>query len=185
MSKTCSSNDWLAVSDAQKNFLIVLIATHPLAITADGVAWSCGSGQQDWDAGPEDGCNCLGHGDYTTHQKPKKIETLAGRRIVAVSAGQDHSLALAADGALWSWGMEIECDESLQTGAYGRLGLGEVEENQLLPVQIEGFACGRIVSIVPRATTFATINPTLLPDLEKGNLASLHAFLSGVRRRAH
>ena len=170
--------------DGQEVVAVSAGADHTLAITADGTAWSCGSGQQDWDAGPEDGCNCLGHGDYTTHQKPKKIETLAGRRIVAVSAGQDHSLALAADGALWSWGMEIECDESLQTGAYGRLGLGEVEENQLLPVQIEGFACGRIVSIVPRAMSFATIKPTLLPNLENGNLASLHSVLAGWTRGA-
>ena len=36
---------------------------------------------------------------------PKKIEALAGRRVVAASAGLAHSLAITADdGAVWSWG---------------------------------------------------------------------------------
>ena len=36
--------------------------------------------------------------------QPKKIEAFAGQRVVAVSAGGAHSLAVTADGAVWSWG---------------------------------------------------------------------------------
>ena len=57
---------------------------------------------------------------------PKKIEALAGQRAVAVSAGLNHSLALAAD-AVFTWGQ----------GGCGCLGHGEDLSNQLLPKKIE------------------------------------------------
>ena len=61
----------------------------------------------------------LGHGDEQS-QLPKKIEAFAGQRVVAVSAGDEHSLAITADGAAWSY------------GAAGQLGHGN-EQCQLLP----------------------------------------------------
>jgi len=70
------------------------------------------------------------------HLLPKKIKALAGRRVVAVSAGAAHSLALTADSAVWSWG----------DGVYGRLGHGD-EQNQLLPKKIEAFAGQRVVAV--------------------------------------
>ena len=54
----------------------------------------------------------LGHGDQQHQLLPKKVEALADQRVIAVSAGNFHSLALTADGAVWSWG----------NGLYGRLG---------------------------------------------------------------
>ena len=57
----------------------------------------------------------LGHGDQQNQLLPKKIEALAGQRVIAVSAGGRHSLALTADGAVWSWG----------GGREGRLGHGD------------------------------------------------------------
>mmetsp|Transcript_30538 Transcript_30538/g.90685 ORF Transcript_30538/g.90685 Transcript_30538/m.90685 type:complete len:82 (+) Transcript_30538:186-431(+) len=51
-----------------------------------------------------------------------KVEAFAGQRVVAVSAGASHSLALTADGAFWSWG----------GGGEGQLGHG-IEQNQPLP----------------------------------------------------
>jgi len=76
---------------------------HSLALTApDGAVWSWGGG----------GNGRLGHGDQQDQLLPKKIEAFAGRRVVAVSAGAAHSLALTANGAVWSWGY----------GARGRLG---------------------------------------------------------------
>ena len=54
-------------------------------------------------------------------------EALAGQRVVAVSAGFRHSLALAADGAVFTWGH----------GFHGCLGHGEDLSNQLLPKKIE------------------------------------------------
>ena len=53
-----------------------------------------------------------------------------------MSAGGGHSLALTADGALWSWG----------SGSDGRLAHG-VEQNQLLPKKVEAFAGQRVVAV--------------------------------------
>ena len=69
----------------------------------------------------------LGHGDEQQQLLlPKKVEALAGRRVVTVSAGASHSLARTADGAVWSWG----------GGVSGKLGHGD-EQNQLLPKKVE------------------------------------------------
>ena len=46
----------------------------------------------------------LGHGDQQNQLLPKKIEAFAGQRVVAVSTGVGHSLALTADGAVFIWG---------------------------------------------------------------------------------
>ena len=97
-------------------------AVHSFAITADGAVWSWGYG----------GCGNLGHGDEQSQLLPKKIEALAGQRAVAVSAGQYHSLALTADGAVFTWG----------AGGLGRLGHGEDLSNQLLPKKIEAWSRG-------------------------------------------
>ena len=60
---------------------------------------------------------------------PKKVEAFADQRVIALSVGGDHSLALTADGAVWSWGY----------GALGMLGHGD-EQRQLLPKEVEAFA---------------------------------------------
>ena len=92
---------------------------HSLAVTADGAVWSWGFG----------GLGQLGHGDQQNQLLPKKIEALAGQRVLAVSAGQSHSIAITADGAVSSWGL----------GGFGCLGHGD-EQSQLLPKKIEGRA---------------------------------------------
>ena len=63
---------------------------HSLAITANGAVWSWGDGLY----------GQLGHGDVQEQLLPKKVEALAGQRVVAVSAAGGHSLALTADGAV-------------------------------------------------------------------------------------
>ena len=99
---------------------------QPLAITADGAVWSWGQG----------GLGQLGHGDWQGQSLPKKVEALAGRRVVAVSAGGEHSLALTADGAVWSWGY----------GGFGKLGHGD-EQRQLRPKKVEALAGQRVVAV--------------------------------------
>ena len=99
---------------------------HSFAITADGAVWSWGGG----------GEGRLGHGNQQNRQLPKKVEAFAGRRVVTVSAGSFHSLAITADGAAWSWGH----------GAFGKLGHGD-EERQLLPKKVEALAGRRTVAV--------------------------------------
>ena len=111
---------------AGQKFIAVSAGQHSLAVTADGAVWSWGYG----DSGQ------LGHGDQQDQWLPKKIEALAGRRIVAVSAGDYHSLAITADGSAWSWG----------EGNFGQLGHGD-PQRQLLPKKIEAFAGQRVVAV--------------------------------------
>ena len=99
---------------------------HSLTLTANGSVWSWGGG-----AGGK-----LGHGDTQRQLLPKKIEAFTGQRVIAVSAGGEHSLALTAKGALWSWG----------EGSYGLLGHGD-QQGQLLPKKVEAFAGRRAVAV--------------------------------------
>jgi len=64
-------------------------------------------------------------GTLSTQLLPERVEALAGRGVVAVSAGALHSLALAADGSVWGWG----------EGTNYRLGHGE-NCAHALPVRI-------------------------------------------------
>ena len=91
---------------------------HSFAITADGAVWSWGEG----------GSGQLGHGDGQNQLLPKKVEAF-GQRVVAVSAGGTHSLAITTDGAVFAWGK----------GEDGCLGHGEDLSNQLLPKKIEAW----------------------------------------------
>ena len=94
-------------------------ATACIAITADGSVWSWGGGS----------FGKLGHGDAQNQLLPKKVEAFADQRVVAVSAGELHSLAITADGSIWSWG----------DGDWGQLGHGD-EQRQPLPKKVAAFA---------------------------------------------
>jgi len=104
---------------------------HSLAITADGAVWSWGGGGQEK----------LGHANEEFQLLPKKVLALASQRVVAVSAGLGHSLALTADGAVFTWGQ----------GGDGCLGHGD-EQSQLLPKKIEALAGQRVVAIAAGAS---------------------------------
>ena len=72
---------------------------HALAIKADGSLWSWGSVTAEK--------NLLGNGDEPSggcSTLPTRIESLAGLRICAVSAGDHHSLAACAHRGCFSWG---------------------------------------------------------------------------------
>ena len=95
---------------------------HSFAITADGAVWSWGDG----------GHGQLGHGDQQEQLLPKKVEAFADQRVAAVLARENHSLAITADGAVFTWGK----------GECGCLGHAEDLSNQLLPKKIEVWALG-------------------------------------------
>ena len=113
------SRPWLASASS--------LCRHSLALTADSVVWSWGKG----------GWGQLGHGDQQNQPLPKKVEAFAAQRVLAVSAGGDHNLALTADGAVWSWG----------EGVFGKLGHGDLLQRHLLPKKVEAFAGRRVVAL--------------------------------------
>jgi alpha-tubulin suppressor-like RCC1 family protein len=79
---------------------------HTLALKADGTVWA-------W------GLNSSGQlGDNTTGDRSTPVQVGVGiagfTNIIAVSAGDNHSLALKADGTVWVWG----------SNEYGQIGNG-------------------------------------------------------------
>ena len=81
---------------------------HSLALTADGHVWAWGY----------NGYGQLGDSSTTSRSLPVQVRDessapLTG--IIAIAAGQYHSLALRADGTLWTWGYN----------GYGQLGTGD------------------------------------------------------------
>ena len=74
---------------------------HNLALTSDLTLWAWGSG----------GSGRLGDGFTTTRWKPVQVITQGGAQfagmthVVAIGAGNFHSLAVRADGSLWGFGL--------------------------------------------------------------------------------
>ncbi|KAM0004603.1 putative regulator of chromosome condensation 1/beta-lactamase-inhibitor protein II [Helianthus debilis subsp. tardiflorus] len=96
---------------------------HTLALTGDRSVYSWGRGT----------FGRLGTGSELDRLFPAKVEFIFNSRsdetvkIVGVSAGSYHSLALSDDGSVWSWGHNT----------YGQLGVNG--ENSLVPSLVEGF----------------------------------------------
>ncbi|KAG2498861.1 hypothetical protein HYH03_003053 [Edaphochlamys debaryana] len=92
-------------------------ANHTLAIAETGALWSCGRGRE----------GQLGLGAFNDNPRLTRIPTLEGVRVVSASAGVKHSMALAADGSLFTWG---DC-------TYGQTGHKSVSHNmQAHPLKI-------------------------------------------------
>ncbi|XP_031237886.1 probable E3 ubiquitin-protein ligase HERC6 [Mastomys coucha] len=78
-----------------------------------------------WGAGSE---GQLGIGEFKERScMPKKINALAGIKIIQVSCGHYHSLALAEDGHVFSWG----------SNSQGQLGLGKDFGSQATPQKVK------------------------------------------------
>ncbi|XP_033611768.1 uncharacterized protein LOC111875606 isoform X4 [Cryptotermes secundus] len=96
---------------------------HTLSLTNNGVyAW--GSSQY----------GQLGIGKTGQCPYPRMVEHLSRERIIAVSAGQYHSIALADDGRVFTWGW----------GVHGQLGHHSVED-YYTPTLVEGLI-GKVVT---------------------------------------
>eukprot|EP00753_Platysulcus_tardus_P019998 PLAT7684.1.p1 GENE.PLAT7684.1~~PLAT7684.1.p1 ORF type:complete len:1089 (+),score=659.90 PLAT7684.1:30-3269(+) len=67
---------------------------HTLVLTGSGQVFSFGSGAQ----------GALGHDDRVSLSTPKQIMRLAALPVVAIAAGNNHSLALTAGGRTFAWG---------------------------------------------------------------------------------
>ncbi|XP_019343662.1 probable E3 ubiquitin-protein ligase HERC6 isoform X5 [Alligator mississippiensis] len=90
---------------------------HSLAVSNEGKVFS-------WGAGSE---GQLGTGEFEEQSFiPKKIDGLSNHRVLQVTCGHYHSLALTQDGRVFSWG---------QNG-HGQLGLGKEFPSQAIPQQV-------------------------------------------------
>eukprot|EP01100_Stratorugosa_tubuloviscum_P010493 TRINITY_DN450_c1_g1_i1.p1 TRINITY_DN450_c1_g1~~TRINITY_DN450_c1_g1_i1.p1 ORF type:complete len:781 (-),score=362.26 TRINITY_DN450_c1_g1_i1:1129-3471(-) len=84
---------------------------HVLAITETGACWSWGLGV----------FGQLGHGDTTDELIPKRIRTLGSVKIIKISTGSFHSIALDSEGKVWSWG-------GAEYGQQGAFALGNFDD---------------------------------------------------------
>lgn len=96
----------VAADDSSLGWLGPSRASQSLALRADGPVWGWG-----WGWGNNDNVQAIGTGTYRV-LTPQQLEGLPS--IAALAAGGAHSLALAADGAVWDWG----------ANTYGQLGNG-------------------------------------------------------------
>ena len=99
---------------------------HALALTQDGKVFSWGEG--------EDGK--LGHGNRSSLDKPRLIDSLKSKRIRDIACGSGHSAAIASNGELYTWGL----------GEYGRLGHGDTVTH-LKPKLVEELVGKRVVQV--------------------------------------
>ena len=103
---------------------------------------------------PPTAASGAGHGDTQHRLLPKKIETLTDKRVVAVSAGMWHSLALSAEGTVWSCG----------SGGFGKLGHGDLQ-SQPRPKKIEALRLTSASSLCRLEPATASPSPPMAPSL--------------------
>jgi alpha-tubulin suppressor-like RCC1 family protein/phosphodiesterase/alkaline phosphatase D-like protein len=113
-------------------------ATHTLAVCTDGTvaAWGGGGGGK------------LGYGGTNSTAVPVLVDrsgVLAGRRVIAVSAGSEHSIALCADGTLAKWG------NNLDKPSYG---YGATYSYVPISVNQTGVLAGKSVVAIDAGTAF-------------------------------
>ncbi|MGJ7045422.1 S-layer homology domain-containing protein [Thermoanaerobacterium thermosulfurigenes] len=92
---------------------------YTVALKNDGTVWTWGAND----------CGQLGNGttDKDPHSTPVQVKGLSG--IVAIVAGDGHTVALKNDGTVWTWGWNF-C---------GQLGNGTTADSST-PVQVKGLS---------------------------------------------
>eukprot|EP00947_MAST-08B_sp_MAST-8B-sp1_P005843 g5843.t1 len=96
---------------------------HSAAVTSDGRLFTWGKGDD----------HRLGHGVTQIIECPRLVEGLAGVNITKVACGDNHTLALSEDGAVFSWGFGGSFWSS------GALGHGDSTTREF-PTAIESLA---------------------------------------------
>ena len=91
---------------------------HTLCITGDGSLFSWGRNVK----------GRLGVGDTEDKNAPTLVTELQGKRVVHVAAGEFHTICNTSNGSVFTWG----------AGASGQLGLGDDEDDTLLPTLVRG-----------------------------------------------
>ena len=113
-----------------------------MVCTEDGNVYGFGNGKY----------GQLGHCNFEKKLTPTLLKTpLEGKCIVEVACGWTHSMALASDGCLYSWGR----------GKDGTLGHGS-EERYCMPCVVQSLIGYKVVHIAARnASSVALVDPTL------------------------
>ena len=137
---------WGAVGPLPAFTAISAGAGHSLAVAEDGTAWAWGM-----DMGGQLG---VGHTWPWNRYRPVQItESDAGQAplptFAAISAGSNHSLALAEDGTVWAWG---------HNGS-GLLGVGQTTEFEVRYRPVQGLDIGLDVPVcsLPDVATFVDV----------------------------
>jgi len=108
-------------ADGERVIDVSTWSNHTLAVTNNGRVFSWGQG---WGGR-------LGHGNTNQLLLPTHINAVAfgaGGGMVAVSVGYGHSVAIRADGTVWTWG----------ENARDQLGRSSNWQTQQIPTQISG-----------------------------------------------
>ncbi|MDB5052426.1 MAG: hypothetical protein JWM44_476 [Bacilli bacterium] len=107
---------------------------HSLAAASDGTVWSWG----------DNSFGQIGNNALVDQYIPIKVSgLLIGKTITTVSSGKYHSLALASNGTVWSWG----------DNTYGQLGNGSTV-SQKTPVQVSGLS-GKTITAIAAGDTYS------------------------------
>lgn len=106
--------------------------TFSLILTASGKVYGIGSTEKGQLGNGKTGEHIIAANKvgYHTHTEPLLVRALLEKKIIKISSGQQHSIALDEDGYCYVWGF----------GGYGRLGLGTPPDDRLVPVLIPQFA---------------------------------------------
>jgi alpha-tubulin suppressor-like RCC1 family protein len=117
-------------------------AAHAAAVTEDGGLWAWGAGDH-----AQLGLTSLEH-----RQEPTFVGGLKkfATSFVMLAACWNHSAALAADGAVWTWG----------NGRYGALGLGD-EQATSTPTRLGKEAFGGSAAVMVACGRFHTMVATV------------------------
>ncbi len=139
-------------SEALNGKTVISVATgrfHSLALCSDAtvVAWgSNGYGQ-------------IGNGTSSSHSGPVIVDTMSGvsalhgKTVVAIAAGDSHSLALCSDGTVAAWGANFA----------GQLGDGSTT-NRLSPTLVDSTSAPLLGKVVVAISAGSYHNLALLSD---------------------
>lgn len=111
---------------------------HACALSAEGVAYCWGDGSN----------GRLGNGATANSSVPVAVNmggVLAGKTLTAISAGRDHTCALASDGAAYCWGR----------GFYGQLGDNTTNDSSVpVAVTMTGVLLGKLITAISAAGSY-------------------------------
>ncbi len=108
--------------------------THSLALASDGSVYAWGSNLS----------GKLGDGTTTDRLQPVRVSAPAGVTFTAVAAGRTHSVALASDGSVYTWG----------NNQYGQLGDGTTTNR---PAPVEAALPSGVAAVAIAAGEYFTV----------------------------